>query len=84
MKELREMREDTMEVTVFGMSQGHIHRAKTGLSKARRLATVSAGSLYNPIFEAESRLHVGTNLKKDLHWQEARRKSLTGTMLCKH
>lgn len=73
-----------MEVTVFGMGQGHIHRGKTGLSKARRLATVSAESLYNPIFEAESLLHMGTNVKKDLHWQETRRKSLRGTMLYKH
>lgn len=39
-----------MEATVFGTGQGHGHRDKTSLSKARRLANVGTESLYKPSF----------------------------------
>lgn len=52
-----------MEMTEFGMDQGHIHRDNKHQSKGRRLANVAYETLCNQIFEAES-LHMETNTKK--------------------
>lgn len=59
-----EMWEAIMEMTEFGMDQGHIQRDNKCLSKARRLANVAYETLCNQIFWDRKSPHGDKHPKK--------------------
>lgn len=70
-----------MEEIVFGKGQDHMHREKTGLSKAGDQKMLVLKVCITLFFEEESLLHMRTNIKKGSYWQGARRKPLGGMRL---
>lgn len=56
-----------MEEIVFGKGQDHMHREKTGLSKAGDQKMLVLKVCITLFFEEESLLHMRTNIKKKVH-----------------